>query len=59
MIPIQKVIFCFDPLQYGTAPSKRGVGVHFGPDVTEDFLSRNNLGKFPFLPGRGVGNNGK
>lgn len=29
--------------QNGRAPSKRGVGVHFGPDVTKDFLSKNNL----------------
>ncbi|XP_055956842.1 serine/threonine-protein phosphatase 5 isoform X1 [Patella vulgata] len=27
----------------GTAPSKRGVGVQFGPDVTENFLRVNNL----------------
>ena len=28
----------------GRGPSKRGVGIQFGPDVTEDFLKRNNLG---------------
>ena len=27
----------------GRAPSKRGVGLSFGPDVTANFLSRNNL----------------
>lgn len=27
----------------GRAPSKRGVGVQFGPDVTEKFLKKNNL----------------
>ena len=27
----------------GRALSKRGVGVQFGPDVTENFLQRNNL----------------
>jgi len=27
----------------GRGPSKRGVGFQFGPDVTEDFLKRNNL----------------
>ncbi|CAG8527579.1 2888_t:CDS:10 [Paraglomus occultum] len=33
-----------DPqLMPGRGPSKRGVGIQFGPDVTEDFLRRNNL----------------
>ncbi|KAI9006921.1 Serine/threonine-protein phosphatase 5 [Hyaloraphidium curvatum] len=27
----------------GRGPSKRGVGLQFGPDVTSDFLKRNNL----------------
>jgi len=27
----------------GRGPSKRGVGLAFGPDVTADFLQRNNL----------------
>ena len=27
----------------GRAPSKRGVGVSFGPDVTKSFLKANNL----------------
>ena len=27
----------------GRAPSKRGVGIQFGPDVTENFLKRNGL----------------
>ncbi|XP_066593853.1 serine/threonine-protein phosphatase 5 [Prorops nasuta] len=29
--------------QPGRAPSKRGVGVQFGPDVTQNFLTTNNL----------------
>ena len=33
-----------DPQPYpGRAPSKRGVGVAFGPDVTERFLQANGL----------------
>jgi len=28
---------------FGRAPSKRGVGCQFGPDVTRNFLSKNNL----------------
>eukprot|EP00124_Ichthyophonus_hoferi_P000627 Ihof_evm20s24 gene=Ihof_evmTU20s24 len=33
-----------DPMPInGRAPSKRGVGLHFGPDVTEAFLANNNL----------------
>ncbi|KAG9288589.1 hypothetical protein G9A89_008461 [Geosiphon pyriformis] len=27
----------------GRSPSKRGVGIQFGPDITENFLKRNNL----------------
>ena len=27
----------------GRLPSKRGVGLSFGPDVTADFLQRNGL----------------
>ena len=27
----------------GTSPSKRGVGVQFGPNVTTDFLQKNGL----------------
>ena len=27
----------------GRSPSKRGVGIHFGPDVTSKFLANNNL----------------
>lgn len=29
--------------QMGRAPSKRGVGVQFGPDVTQNFLTTNSL----------------
>jgi serine/threonine-protein phosphatase 5 len=29
--------------QFGRSPSKRGVGVQFGPDVTNRFLRLNNL----------------
>jgi serine/threonine-protein phosphatase 5 len=33
-----------DPQPFmGKSPSKRGVGFAFGPDITKDFLSRNNL----------------
>jgi len=33
-----------DPQEYpGRSPSKRGVGIQFGPDVTERFLQENNL----------------
>ncbi|XP_003745423.1 serine/threonine-protein phosphatase 5 [Galendromus occidentalis] len=33
-----------DPMSMrGRSPSKRGVGVQFGPDVTEKFLQKNNL----------------
>lgn len=30
----------------GRGPSKRGVGIQFGPDVTKKFLEHNNLGMF-------------
>ena len=29
--------------QCGRSPSKRGVGIHFGPDVTKKFLQANQL----------------
>lgn len=32
----------------GRGASKRGVGIQFGPDVTKNFLERNNLGKQPY-----------
>ncbi|XP_035205647.1 serine/threonine-protein phosphatase 5-like, partial [Stegodyphus dumicola] len=46
--PPEKGLMCellwSDPQpQRGISPSKRGVGVQFGPDVTEEFLSKNNL----------------
>ena len=38
------VFVCLDPqLQPGRAPSKRGVGFSFGPDVTAAFLENNGL----------------
>ena len=40
-----KYIALFNPLQPGRSPSKRGVGIQFGPNVTEDFCRRNGLGK--------------
>lgn len=33
----------------GRAPSKRGVGLAFGPDVTDRFLKDNNLSKLAML----------
>ena len=34
-----------DPIkENGTAPSKRGCGIGFGPDVAKEFLSNNKLG---------------
>lgn len=46
--PPEKGLMCellwSDPQpQCGTSPSKRGVGIEFGPDITKAFLSRNNL----------------
>merc|ERR1711890_28066 len=33
-----------DPQPFpGRSPSKRGVGLSFGPDVTDNFLKKNNL----------------
>lgn len=33
----------------GRGPSKRGVGLSFGGDVTKRFLQENNLGIFSFV----------
>lgn len=33
----------------GRAPSKRGVGVAFGSDITHRFLQENNLGTISYL----------
>lgn len=46
--PTDSGLFCeclwSDPCQaYGRLPSKRGVGLSFGPDVTKKFLEYNNL----------------
>jgi serine/threonine-protein phosphatase 5 len=36
-----------DPIkENGRAPSKRGCGIGFGPDVAKKFLEENNLGKY-------------
>ena len=32
--------------QNGRCPSKRGVGISFGPDVTNKFLEKNDLGNY-------------
>ena len=38
-----RVVCCEPQAQYGRSPSKRGVGLSFGPDVTRAFLERNGL----------------
>lgn len=39
-----------DPVkQDGKHPSKRGVSIGFGPDVTEKFLNDNNLGNLSYI----------
>lgn len=39
-----------DPQPYpGRGPSKRGVGISFGPDVTKRFLQDNNLGNYRLI----------
>jgi serine/threonine-protein phosphatase 5 len=48
--PPEKGIMCeilwADPCKMnGRHPSKRGVGLSFGPDVAKRFLEENNLGK--------------
>jgi hypothetical protein len=49
-----------DPQTFqGRAPSKRGVGVAFGPDVTDRFLKANNLCMYLSVMGEGGRNNGK
>lgn len=46
--PPEKGLMCellwSDPMDApGRGPSKRGVGVQFGPDITKEFCERNNL----------------
>ena len=36
-------------VQPGRSPSKRGVGIQFGPNITEAFLNANGLGKCMML----------
>lgn len=39
-----------DPISLpGRQPSKRGVSMGFGPDISEKFLTANKLGKKPFI----------
>ena len=39
------LLLLFFFLQNGRAASKRGTGVSFGPDITQNFLDRNGLGR--------------
>lgn len=40
-----------DPQPFpGRGPSKRGVGLSFGKDVTKKFLQENNLGNYLQVP---------
>lgn len=41
--PMHELLWSDPQPQPGRSPSKRGVGVGFGPDVTKRFLERNNL----------------
>lgn len=41
--PMCELLWSDPQPQIGRAPSKRGVGVQFGPDVTQKFLQLNNL----------------
>jgi diadenosine tetraphosphatase ApaH/serine/threonine PP2A family protein phosphatase len=42
--PFQTELLWSDPQKpVGRAPSKRGVGLSFGPDITQRFLKNNNL----------------
>lgn len=42
-----------DPQPFpGRGPSKRGIGLSFGPDVTKAFLAHNNLGMFAVFVSR-------
>ncbi|KAJ8674519.1 hypothetical protein QAD02_005781 [Eretmocerus hayati] len=41
--PMCELLWSDPQPQPGRAPSKRGVGVQFGPDVTQKFLQNNNL----------------
>lgn len=38
-----ELLWCDPQPQPGRGPSKRGVGIQFGPDVTEEFLRTNKL----------------
>ncbi|CAG8671082.1 12365_t:CDS:10 [Acaulospora morrowiae] len=40
---LRELLWSDPQLLPGRSPSKRGVGIQFGPDITENFLKRNNL----------------
>ncbi|CAG8774914.1 2558_t:CDS:2, partial [Acaulospora colombiana] len=42
---LRELLWSDPQLLPGRSPSKRGVGIQFGPDVTKNFLKRNNLVK--------------
>jgi len=46
VFPSNKDLLWSDPVKTkGRCPSKRGISVGFGPDVSKKFLDDNNLGK--------------